>query len=65
MTLTGHKTRSVFERGNIVSPGDLQTAATRLAGLTGTEMGQPGTLSPPSQKQNRVICWKFGGAVRI
>src|SRR5262249_61169475 len=30
MQLTGHKTRSVFERYNIVSPGDLRDAARRL-----------------------------------
>jgi len=30
MKLTGHKTRDVFERYNIVSPGDLQDAARRL-----------------------------------
>src|SRR3977135_860180 len=33
MKLTGHKTRSVFERYNIVSDGDLHTAASRLSGL--------------------------------
>ena len=30
MQLTGHKTRAVFERYNIVSPGDLREAAQRL-----------------------------------
>ncbi|HKF68977.1 MAG TPA: tyrosine-type recombinase/integrase [Vicinamibacterales bacterium] len=40
MQLTGHKTRSVFERYNIVSDGDLRTAATQLNGLTGTKLGQ-------------------------
>ena len=30
MELTGHETRSVFERYNIVSPGDLRDAAQRL-----------------------------------
>ena len=34
MTLTGHKPRSVFERHNIVSPGDLHDAARRLDGFT-------------------------------
>jgi hypothetical protein len=30
MQMTGHRTRDVFERYNIVSPGDLQEAAKRL-----------------------------------
>jgi integrase len=37
MTVTGHKTRSVFDRYHIVSPGDLQEVARRLAGtISGT-----------------------------
>ena len=51
MQLTGHKTRSVFERYNIVSDGDLRTAATQLRGLTGTKKGQSGTLSPVSESE--------------
>lgn len=30
MQMTGHKTRSVFERYNIVSDGDLRDAARKL-----------------------------------
>jgi hypothetical protein len=33
MQLTGHKTRAVFERYNIMSPGDLRDAAKRLDAL--------------------------------
>lgn len=46
MQLTGHKTRSIFERYNIVSPGDLRSAARQLSGLSGAEMGQTGDLAP-------------------
>jgi hypothetical protein len=34
MLLTGHKTRAVFERYNIVSSGDLREAARRLDQFT-------------------------------
>jgi integrase len=42
MTITGHKTRSVFDRYHIVSPGDLQEATRKLTGTLS------GTLAPAS-----------------
>lgn len=39
MAVTGHKTRSVFERYNIVSPDDLQDVARRLLNNARTKMG--------------------------
>ncbi len=49
MQMTGHKTRSVFERYNIVSNGDLHDAARRLdiaaGSRAGTRSDRSGTIS--------------------
>jgi integrase len=40
MTITGHKTRSVFDRYDIVNDADLRAAIGKLADVHGTEKGQ-------------------------
>ena len=52
MTMSGHKTRSVFERYNIVSEGDLREAAGRLAEFHGRE-GHAPTPAPPAVRAIR------------
>jgi hypothetical protein len=44
MTITGHKTRAVFDRCHIVSPGDLQEAVRWLSGA-GTFSGTSGVTA--------------------
>lgn len=41
MKVTGHKTRAVFDRYHIVSPGDLQDVARRLAQASATKRNPP------------------------
>ena len=49
MTMTGHKTRAVFERYNIVSTGDLADVARRLNEAANSVTGTiAGTIEPKS-----------------
>ena len=48
MKVTGHKTRAVFDRYHIVSPGDLQDVARKLTGtFSGTSVVS--SIDPPAQ----------------
>ena len=63
MQMTGHKTRSVFERYNIVSQGDLFDAARRLDLFTGTVTGTPGVDIIPEldQQPSDLVSTRFHG----
>ncbi len=54
MTMTGHKTRSVFERYNIVSGGDLTDAAAKLDALRGDHTSDH-SQAPEAKPAGRVI----------
>jgi hypothetical protein len=52
MQMTGHKTRSVFDRYHIVSDGDLQEAAKRLdQALLPPTMTKTMTIAEPSSRE--------------
>jgi integrase len=50
MTVTGHKTRAVFDRYHIVSPGDLQDVARRLTGTIAGTVGTGGLDARPATR---------------
>jgi integrase len=59
MRLTGHKTRSIFERYNIVSDGDLRGAAGKLSGLTGTKKGQSRAIAVNDDREMQNLLGKL------
>ena len=66
MQMTGHKTRSVFERYNIVSEGDLMAAAKRLDELHGHSLGIARAVgADDTMPTSRFAEVNFGGAARI
>jgi hypothetical protein len=52
MMITGHKTRDVFERYNIVSDGDLQEAARRVDERIAKQIVTP--FDTPTEKTEAV-----------
>ncbi len=46
MTVTGHRTRNVFDRYHIVSPSDLREAARKLAGTFSGTFDKKGAAAP-------------------
>ncbi len=48
MEISGHKTRSIFDRYHLVSPKDLQEAAQKLDHYISTTVGQKKEVSPES-----------------
>jgi hypothetical protein len=64
MRITGHKTRSVFERYNIVSPGDLAEAARKLDAamttITGSGMNAPSLVTLPTENSPNLLHFNSG-----
>jgi len=52
MKVTGHKTRAVFDRYHIVSPGDLQDVARKLSGTFSGTSGVSVVDAQPQVREN-------------
>ena len=61
MKMTGHKTRSVFERYNIVNEADLLDAPRRyeISLAAQSQTGQSGTVVPNCQKSVPLSCCRL------
>jgi integrase len=67
MQMTGHKTRSVFERYNIVSKTDLRDAARRLENFTGTNTGtnDSSRASLPTERSANLLHFNDGPVAQL
>lgn len=55
MEIAGHKTRAIFDRYHIVSPGDLREAAQRLNAAFTAQMGTNlGTMRSDTPEEQRL-----------